>query len=348
MFIAYPSILASWFEKSSLIGWSLKEKTAKQPISDRITSLPMNYEQYLKRRQQRERDTDSNSLSDSSSDVCSQLSGYDPSISSCSDMEYFTAMSSQSQSDNEDLLNSSLSSLSDLEIDLDQRSLGSKSGSCLSSDLEYITAASYSSFSEYESSSLKSGSYYTAFEYTGKSKSRPASWESDLEYETARSRLSSSASDLDNDNVTPKVRLKRDTESRYSSNGNSGSYNNNNNSELFMTKYQSGYMGYADSDLTSSVGEYGNGGASDSGPEYSTAVSDLEDCIDLDHDFVNVKLHISGKLEMNSVALTEFQVGQGRVTSASICPLFFMIKVFWKFRKPTEIMWALLNSRSPV
>ena len=211
-------MLASWFEKSSLIGWSLKRKdTKQQPISDAVTQAPLDYAQYRKQKLQRELGNESDDFSDSSSDISSRLSGYDPSLSSCSDLEYFTALSSQGQSDSEDPLNSSLSSLGDLEFDLDQRSLASKSGSCLSSDLEYITAVSYSSFSEYESSSLRSDSYHTSLDnVAGKPRSRPASWDSDFEYETARSHLSSSASDLDvDDEMTPKPRSKRDLEFRY-------------------------------------------------------------------------------------------------------------------------------------
>ena len=300
VFVAYPSMLASWFEKSSLVGWSLKGKAAKQqPISDSVTSTPLDYAQYKKQRQHRELATDSDELSDSSSDISSRLSGYDPSISSCSDVEYFTALSSQSQSDTDDLLNSSLSSLTDLEIDLDERSLGSKSGSCLSSDLEYITAASYSSFSEYESSSLKSDSYRTALDYAGKLRSRPASWASDLEYETARSHLSSTDSEPDLEEVTPKARSKRDLEFCYPSND-SSSNNNNNNSygtpELFTTKYQYGYSGYVDSDLTPTAQRY-KSSLYGSDQEYSTAVTDLSDFEDgarSSHDYVNVKLQIPG------------------------------------------------------
>ena len=299
MFVAYPSMLASWFEKSSLIGWSLKGHAAKrQPISESVTSAPLDYAQYRKQRQQRELANDTDELSDSSSDISSRLSGYDPSVSSCSDIEYFTALSSQSQSDNEDILNSSLSSLSDLETDLDQRSLGSKSGSCLSSDLEYITAASYSSFSEYESSSLKSDSYCTALDYAGKLRSRPSSWASDLEYETARSHLSSTDSEPDFD-FAPKARSKRDLEFSYPNNGNLSSNNSNiSNPELFTPKYQSGYSGYTDSDLTPTSQKYRSGiFGRESDQEYSSAITDLsdfEDKVKSNRDCLNVKLQISG------------------------------------------------------
>ena len=306
--LAYPSMLASWFEKSSLIGWSLKRKETKhQPISDIITQAPLDYAQYRKHKSQRELGNESDDFSDSSSDISSRLSGYDPSLSSCSDLEYFTALSSQGQSDSEDLLNSSLSSPSDLEADQDQRSLASKSGSCLSSDLEYITAATYSSFSEYESSSLRSDSYRSALANVArKQRSRPASWDSDLEYETARSHLSASASDLDMDDVvTPKPRSKRDLEFRYYNNGNN---NNNVDPEGFSTKYQYRYSGYSDSDLTPIAKKYGNYGNTDSDVEYSTAVSDLSDFeggVKSKRDFLKVKLHVSGKL-LNTLILNDY------------------------------------------
>ena len=298
-------MLASWFEKSSLIGWSLKRKEIKQqPISDSVTQAPLDYAQYRKQKLQRELGDESDDFSDSSSDISSRLSGYDPSLSSCSDLEYFTALSSQGQSDSEDLLNSSLSSLSDREVDQDQKSLASKSGSCLSSDLEYITAASYSSFSEYESSSLRSDSYHTALDnVAGKQRSRPGSWESDLEYETARSHLSSSASDFDVDDVvTPKPRSKRDLEFRYYNNGSNN--NNHVDPERFSTKYQYGCSGYSDSDLTPVVKKYGNYGNTDSDVEYSTAVSDLSDFeggVKSKRDYLKVKLHVSGKLFNTSI-----------------------------------------------
>ena len=297
-------MLASWFEKSSLIGWSLKRKdTKQQPVCDAVTQAPLDYAQYRKQKLQRELGNESDDFSDSSSDISSRLSGYDPSLSSCSDLEYFTALSSQGQSDSEDPLNSSLSSLGDLEVDLDQRSLASKSGSCLSSDFEYITAASYSSFSEYESSSLRSDSYHTALDnVAGKQWSRPASWDSDLEYETARSHLSSSASDLDvEDEMTPKPRSKRDLEFRYHSNGNN---NNSLDLERFSTKYQSGYSGYSDSDLTPIVKKRDYYGNTDSDVEYSTAVSDLSDFeggVKSKREHLKVNLDVSGKLFNTSI-----------------------------------------------
>ncbi len=326
MFVAYPSMLASWFEKSSLIGWSLKGKKGTPPITDSVSAClaqpvseyapnvtpPLDYQQFKRRKEQRLMDNDADSWSDSSSDLSSQLSGYDPSMSSGgSDFEYFTAMSSQSQSDNEERQNGgSFSSLSDIEVDPGLKAKA-KPGTAWDSDLEYITAASYSSFSEYETSSLKSGSYYTALDYAGPPRSRPASWASDLEYETARSHLSSSTSDCDLDwdetTPTPKVKLPHDSKFRYPvhvpANDSSGSKNNNNNSpgsrgDAFTTKYQTGYSGYTDSDLTPSGRRYQRGlFPKSSGPEYSTAVSDLSDFEDGRRGFssMRAKLHMSGK-----------------------------------------------------
>ncbi len=275
-------MLASWFEKSSLIGWSLKGRTAEEPIDQSF--LHSTQAQYAplgpsecSRGGRGLAEDDADSLSDSSSDISSRLSGYDPSTSSGSDFEYFTGMSSQS--DQEGRLGGSFSSLSD--IDQDPRSLSSKPS--LDSDLEYITAASYASFSEYETSSVKSGSsYYTAVSHgTG---SRPTSWGSDFEYETARSHLSTTSGsevDSEREEITPTFTSRRNLEFRFPPVSHGASTTNNNNNSNSHAGYQYGCSGYADSDLTPNADRYKRPVITqNSDLEYSTAVSDLSDLED--------------------------------------------------------------------